>query len=123
MDMKTTIIELLNKLSKGEEVPKTIIFRGEQYWFFEGNYAYANENNCERWLFDDLFEILDILNDHVEIIEETEEIDIDSIEELKLEHLTEQEHNNADIYVFGCHINALTKAVKQINNKLNNLNC
>lgn len=74
--MKIKIIDLLNKIAKGEEVPEDIEFKGEMFGFYKGNYTYCDENNCDRWLFDDLYEILDILNNEVEILEDnTEEIE------------------------------------------------
>lgn len=125
MDMKTTIIELLNKLSKGEEMPKTIMFRGEQYYFSEGNYAYA----YERWLFDDFFETLDILNEDVEIIEETEEIDIDRAIIIEKDNSNREfikfKNNGATGSGYSCDYSILdlifAKAIKQIINKIKEL--
>lgn len=64
------VIELLNKIANGEEVPKSINFLGEQYFFEENNYTRLDEKNCNRWLFDDLYEVINILNCEVEILEE-----------------------------------------------------
>lgn len=55
-----------------------------------------------------------------EIIEEEPEIDIQSYKELLLEPLTEEKYNNSDIYMLGTQINALIKAVKQLDNQINN---
>lgn len=64
------VIELLNKIANGEKVPKSISFLEEQYWFEKNNYTYSDEDNCDRWLFDDLYEVINILNCEVEILEE-----------------------------------------------------
>lgn len=52
-------------------------------------------------------------------IEEQEEIDIQSYKELLLDQLRERKHTNADIYMLGTQINALIKAVKQLDKKIN----
>lgn len=73
------IIDLLNKIANGEEVPKKIMFRGKVYVWFERNdniFNYKQEYNgrlldnyfCDDWFVDSN----DILNDEVEIIEEKE---------------------------------------------------
>ena len=70
------VIDLLNKIANEEEVPEIIIFEGEQYEFCNGNYTYGDENNCDRWLFDDIYRTTMILNKEVELIEEQQDIDI-----------------------------------------------
>ena len=51
--------------------------------------------------------------------EEDEEIDIqEDLRELLLEQLTEREHNNADIYFLGNHLNLLVRAIKQLDKKI-----
>ena len=65
---KIRIIDLLNKIASGEEVPKVIEYMGGKFAFTGYNSASKNYNNE----LEDLFEILDgsALNDEVEIIEE-----------------------------------------------------
>lgn len=65
-------------------MPEDIEFKGEQYSFYNGNYTYSDENNCDRWLFDDLYNVSNILNDEVKVIEEQQDIDIQAIEEMRL---------------------------------------
>ena len=70
------IIDLLNKIANGEEVPKKIRIGLETYKFCNGCGVYEDE--CER----DLVIRYNMLNDEVEIIEEEPEIDIQGIEEI-----------------------------------------
>ncbi len=62
------VIDLLNKIANGEEVPKKIKYDDEEFVFTGYNSASKNYNNE----LEDLFEVLDgsMLNDEVEIIEE-----------------------------------------------------
>jgi len=83
------IIDLLNKIANGEEVPKKIMFRRNVYVWIERNdniFNYKREYNgklidnyfCDDWFVDSN----DILNDEVEIIEEDkkiEKIDLDDL--------------------------------------------
>lgn len=76
--MKTIkVIDLLNKIANGEEVPKKIKIWGYTFLRYEdktsGIYYYATEDEN-----DELMEILDgtnELNDELEIIEEDKEIE------------------------------------------------
>ena len=58
------VIDLLNKIAKGEEVPKHILFRNYDY-FFEDNEYRDFVDHCLDY---------EYLNDEVEIIEEEKEI-------------------------------------------------
>lgn len=72
--MKIKIIDLLNKIANGEEVPKKIKCDGvaliydeeiKDYWCY-----------CDKYLFEYKFaEFNDFLNDYVEIIEEPKKIE------------------------------------------------
>lgn len=80
MNKKITLIELLNRIANKKDLPNSIEFYGEQYDLdIHGtyiNYGYTDENNCDRWLIDDKWEIAQCLNDEVEILEDnTEEIE------------------------------------------------
>lgn len=76
--MKIKIINLLNMISKGEEIPKKVMSRGVDWKLGEGTNHYYYFDNCgnNRFTKDDLFEELyelhglRFLNDEVEIIEE-----------------------------------------------------
>lgn len=64
------VIDLLNMISKGEEVPTPIRFRNDYYDFDDGDYF--NQQH-KRWIFNDN-DISGILNDEIEIIEEDKKI-------------------------------------------------
>ena len=104
------IIDLLNKIANGEEVPKKIkqkYLEGNSFEDLIDNIKYFNADFSKT------------LNEEIEIIEEQEpEIDIQSYKELLLNQLREREHTNADIYMLGIQINALIRAVKQIDNQI-----
>lgn len=92
------IIDILNKIVNGEEVPKKIKINGYIYEYQGDDYLYIDKNNDnhEYWLFSDSytnkFQWLDVfLKTEVEIIEEEkkipEKIDVwyDPIKDTKLE--------------------------------------
>lgn len=68
------IIDLLNKIANGEEVPKKLYYE-ELLWEWNGE-TYDDGKQC---LFEDYIDkryvITDILNDEIEIIEEEKEIE------------------------------------------------
>lgn len=80
--METTIIEILDTISKGEEPPKKIIYREEIYEYDEQDGDYRNQNY--EGLFD-YYEITDILNNKVIILEKTVTFtqEVNKIEQLK----------------------------------------
>jgi acylphosphatase len=64
------VIDLLNKIAKGEEVPKELWYQGRLYKYIEDNnivYRYAFRNSAQTL---GLILMVDSLNDQVEIIEE-----------------------------------------------------
>ena len=68
------VIDLLNKIANGEEVPNEIRYREKNYIFYGINYV----NPSEHTAFHRRIE-LNNLNDEVEVIEEDEFIDIEEI--------------------------------------------
>lgn len=73
------IIELLNKIANGEEVPKKIKFYGKYYIWYDNGYT-GNKGYCLEPLKADSNSFLEIntvydLNKGVEIIEEDKEIE------------------------------------------------
>lgn len=76
------IIDLLNKISNGEEVPKKIKYT----WFYEWSYDNTRDEYCymqkDGNRFDEDWLIERILNDEIEIIEEVEDIGYEVIEEI-----------------------------------------
>ena len=115
--MKTIkIIDLLNKIANGEEVPKKI-----KYEFKEYELSLSSKNYYRTDRSEDLLSIVsgDELNDYVEILDEEDEFK--DIEELNLEQ--DELVNNKDIrpidYLFEGTINQLIKNQKKILDKLN----
>ena len=106
------IIDLLNKMANGEEVPEKIKVGNIIYIYESWEHFYYTDNE-ER---EDLlvkgkdYSTIDFLNWNVKLIED--EIDIDSIEELEgiVEYSTERNT-----------INQLIQAVKQLNKEVKEL--
>ena len=76
------IIDLLNKIAKGEEVPKKIKVDGKIYEYQGDDYGHKQDDNgiIINWLFTDneiekYDYISEFLNDEVEIIEEDKGIE------------------------------------------------
>lgn len=74
MNKEIKIIDLLNKIANGEEVPKKIRYDGNDYYFCNPCRTYEvieSSELCGK----DLYNLLDNLNDKVEIIEEDKKIE------------------------------------------------
>lgn len=126
MNKKIKLIELLNRIANKKDLPNSIYFYGEQYDLDRHdtyiNYGYTDENNCDRWLIDDKWEIAQCLNDEVEILEDNTE----EIEELST-YRTFAEYDelakkciNMNAEQFFYKINELVKAVNSIRRDKNN---
>ena len=139
MSKAIKVIDLLNKIANGEDIPKKIKLSDIVYYWDIDDRCYIDEdmnnwvNNIDnKWLEARIsMDSKKDLNKEVEIIEEEPEIDIQGIEELEeysiqgLEvsgySMTQGEYlledgveENREI------INELIKAVKQLDNKINN---
>lgn len=106
------VIDLLVKISKGEELPKEVIYNQEKYTYKETSYGYdyINENYGGTGLFKGWC-IDKILNDEVIVIEEEKEIEklnLDTDELLKNVVITAQD------YVIEGKINELIDAVNEL---------
>ena len=97
------------------EMPYHIKINKLNYFYNKNRKTYDSEYGEQM-----SFDFTDnVLNMEVEIIEESEQdIDIQNIEELLIEQLTERKYNNADIYMLGKNVNVLIRAVKQLDNKI-----
>ena len=122
------IIELLNKIANNEEVPKKIKVSCYEFEWREGGRYYANitKGNYQS-LLQDWLNNANKLNSEVEIIEDEEEIDIQSIEEVNhynivsaIKGKTEENIDN-ELKLNSLAINKLTKAVKQLDKKVNSI--
>ena len=69
------IIDLLNKIANGEEVPKKIKFNDYEYLYHDKEHGYCRSDyDCTYICLDSEYYLFDILNEEVEIIEEEKEI-------------------------------------------------
>lgn len=113
MSKTITIIELFNRIAKGEEVP-------EKIKIYE--YVFKLNKDIEHY-YNEYVEITDLinhnfsnLNDAVEILEDEETIDINDIEELELYSDDGVEcYDKADVHKQGKKINEIIRYLKQIN--------
>ena len=120
------IIDLLNKIANGEEVPKKIRYELEERIYDENDKDYIVSGSDDYYLFHDVLAssngelMTDRLNDTVEIIEEQEEIDIQSIEELpKILFLgTEKDDIKKVLNDIIDNQNQQLQAVKQLDKKI-----
>ena len=121
MNKKIKLIELLNKIANGEDIPTKIKCKGKDFYFnkYEKSidYLYRVDKDGNGWLV-----VQDIaLTDEVEILEDNTE----EIEELKTDKNGFIKTNNGtwkgrklDV-AFADKINELVKAVKKIRKDLN----
>lgn len=111
--MKIRVIELLNKIANGEELPKSIKYYGFIWQLHNGNYFENGQRMLEDYLANG---IVESLNDEVEILEDNTE----EIEELKpvKDGLTYR-YEWSEV---PNKINELVKAVNQLIIKLANTN-
>lgn len=139
MNKKIKVIELLNIVARGKDIPKKIKVYlrkdGEQmpdYYIFN-DYGYY-ENSKEESFVEDWLNNTMKLNEEVEILEDEEEIDIQGIEEITYKGepiklgTIKRMCDNANDYMdaicisldtCGMKINELVKAVKQSDKKIN----
>lgn len=122
------IIELLNKIANGEDVPDKIKYRNCIFEKTEGagiSPDYANNDN--EFFLEYISNEADSLNEIVEIIEDEEDIDIQSIEEFGID---DNEYIKTKIGSFKTRkmditflhkINELVQAVKQLDKKVNSI--
>mgnify|MGYP003446483281 CR=1 FL=1 len=108
------VIDLLNKIAKGEEVPKKIKYT----WFYEWSYDNTRDEYCYMQKNGDRFDsdwlIESILNDEIEILEEVEDKEYEDIEEITDEcSIWEEQANDID-YIFKSKINTLIRNQKYI---------
>lgn len=100
------VIDLLNKIAKGEEVPKTLIYDKDTYTYNCECCDYIG-NREKNWLFDD-FSIPAIINDEVEVIEEDK----------KIEKIPKKD-KNGDIYLYSSEGLEIIDKINEIIDKIN----
>ena len=113
--MKIKVIDLLNKIANGEEVPEKIRFEGVDLRLEKDTYY---RTNTMYSLIDYIKLKRSSLNEEVERIEEEPEIEIQALEEL--DGIIDYEGLNVNKIVDENRdkINKLIRAIKQIDKKL-----
>ena len=122
------IIELLNKIANGEEIPQKIKYLNRIY---ERIYEYKDTTYGTGYLYEDkgikywfsedaLSDSAEELNYEVEIIEDEKEIDIQSIEEIK-EVFIENSSCGEDVKFLARKYNLILQAVKQLEKNIKEL--
>lgn len=119
------VIDLLNKIANGEEVPEKIKFEHSIYTYFKETEDYVNyADEDDKWYGQTLLfavmlnhKINEILDAKVEIIEEQQDIDIQEINFFECEYfethtLTRIEND------FAITINRIIQAVKQLDKNI-----
>lgn len=109
MNKKIKVIELLNKIAKGEEVPKKIKILGIVFVWFEDSYR-KEDANLEY--ITDYCRLDCMLNDEIEILE-------DNTEEIEELDLTKKQNIWDKLSMCEDKINELVKAVNKIRKDLN----
>ena len=115
------IIDLLNRIAKGEEVPKKIRFDGVDYFIVNEMYPYTYKDYNGNEIEDNFTRyIIHSLDDEIEIIEEVEDKEYEDIEELNLDtdELLKKVVITAQDYVIEDKINALIRNQKKILERL-----
>ena len=113
MSKTIKIIDLLNKIANDESYRPTVKYQEMTYTYQWDIGDYTNDFNSEYGIFSDWALNL-MLNNEAEIIEEQEDIDIQSIEEIELAM-------NGNAYVIDNKtwtLNQVIKAVKQLEKKI-----
>ena len=112
------IIDLLNKIANGEEVPKKIkVFDGE-YEFDTYNNTYRNKEMLGT--LGQNYSLDGVLNDEVEIIEEPKKIEYPILHKTAPSETTGDQMPNWR-YLIDCNFEHLNKTIYQLIDKVNKL--
>ena len=115
------IIDLLNKIAKGEEVPKKVKLDEEIYEFNKwGNDYKLIGEEYSHWLFNDYCfgSNGNRLNNEIEILEEVEDKEYEDIEKLSYAGYTSNTHEVDKQLYYIRTINALIRNQKKILERL-----
>ena len=117
MSKTIKVIDLLNKMANGEEVPKRIKYNYETFKWDNIEKKYYKDRKDEDYIYISFDTYA--LNDTVEIIEEEPEIDIQEIKQIRTIEVVKDDLNirHPTNLELAHKINELVKAVNQINNK------
>ena len=114
--MKIKIIDLLNKIANGEEVPKKIKYEKDTYIHID-NYCYYCEDTS-LILSDRIFAEYSKLNDEVEILEETKKIEkIARCDSIKMTHYGELYKPTENEEILRIKINELIDEINNLKEK------
>lgn len=117
--MKTKIIDILNQISRGETPPKKIMYDDEILAYNE-EAKYEFEDSVRD--LEDFYDLIDILNDEVEILETTITFKQDSIENNKQDKIEKfffelngsvLERINEDIFQLGIRVNEIIDRINK----------
>ena len=109
---KIKVIDLLNMISKGEEVPKKIKYEKDTYIHIDNYCYYCEDTNLI--LSDRIFAEYSKLNDEVEILEETKKIEkIARCDSIKMTHYGELYKPTENEEILRIKVNEL---IDEINN-------
>lgn len=122
MSKTIRVIDLLNKIANGEEVPYKVKYNGIIFTYNSSNkqgLKYVDLNKENEVFYRYLTGVVNKLTDEVEIIEDQEEINIqDIVEPLEVESY---ECDKTDIRINRETIKKLVQAVKQLKKELKEL--
>ena len=114
--MKIKIIDLLNKIANGEEVPKKIKYEKDTYIHIDNYCYYCEDTNLI--LSDRIFAEYSKLNDEVEILEETKKIEkIARCDSIKMTHYGELYKPTENEEILRTKINELIDEINNLKEK------
>ena len=119
------IIDLLNMIVNEEKLPKKVKYDGNVYEYAKGKIPFftylrnTGSGESDRIMYAHMNK--SDFNSEVEIVEEDEEIDIQNIKEL--EYIDTYGVDTTDIKLNRDMIIQLTRAVKQLDNKIKEIKC
>ena len=121
MSKTIRVIDLLNKIANGEEVPEKIKYEGDILKYDRGIQDYkgisrTGSGSFFNYLFVNRSTSL-FINDTVEIIEEQEEIDIQNIKDIK-DVFIENASCGEDVKYLARKYNEILKWAKQLDKKI-----
>ena len=115
------VIDLLNKIAKGEEIPKKVKYK-TFYWEYKEEEKDFKDNEND-WVFScSNYDIPEMLNEEIEIIEE--EKDIEEIDEIiKFQDLATPYGHNEQMFMkfLIIHQNKIDELVREVNKLKNNV--
>lgn len=123
--MKIKMIDLLNKIANGEEIPKKILLNGIVFEYQGDDYLYKDEDKKEHWLFsvsytDKYMWLENFLKAEIEIIEESK-----NIEKIKMYQDEEGQYflnnRNSKIYIRCDETDFMVDKFNELIDEINNL--